>query len=774
MATITVNASVDSQIDSISLSAQGLQGKTLAKNGTATWSDWVTNTAYVPTFTGVATGYTGWWEVSKSGKATLVGGVGDSIVIPENGYDGCSLRFFGEENSYTKPDGTEGSETPDDLGMTYEQLYGSLPVIEEEGYTFLGWWTEPSGKGTQIFNDTVVSQSETVLIYANMAANTYYVTLDQVQGAGGTESVTAVFGSAMPSATMPTRTNYAFGGYWSEPNGGGARYYNADGTSARNWDIAADTTLYAAWTEEGYSVTLDAQGGVGGTLEVSAEYGQPMPTVTIPVYTGKTFGGYWSEPNGGGTQYYNADGTSAREWDKQEGATLYAKWLGNDYSVVLDSQGGSGGTSGVTATFGESMPSIESNLPSRAGYDFAGYFSGKNGTGTQYYNADGTSAHDWDFAGSKTLYAKWTGSEYVVTLNDGGGSGGTDTVTATYGSAMSPVTVPTKPGNTFAGYYENSDGTGTKYYDEFGTSAHVWDKNSATTIYAVWNPWTLYVRYKDCGDLPSSRVDEVTYNNGLVLPVAPSRKGGTFSKWDFNGTVFDAGGEIGGQALWAAVTSNLQTVFVKGVWEPITYEIQFNANDGTGTMAKMTDVTYGSYKRLTRNAFTRDGYEFVEWNTKANGKGNAFSDGADGSFMDVAGGSSVMLYAIWRESGEGGGSDISEDNGTEVTPTADVTIAQMPNQIFSRTYEGVKYTFHLRTFNGMMYADIAIDDEDVASGVRCVGGAWLVPQHAADAAGGGNFKFETLGDAYPWYEDFGETCKLEYYNPEAYLAARAE
>lgn len=50
----------------------------------------------------------------------------------------------------------------------------------------------------------------------------------------------------MPSATMPTWSGHTFIGYFSDS---GVRYYNADGSSARNWDIDGNTTLYARYVD---------------------------------------------------------------------------------------------------------------------------------------------------------------------------------------------------------------------------------------------------------------------------------------------------------------------------------------------------------------------------------------------------------------------------------------------------------------------------------------------------------------------------------------------
>jgi hypothetical protein len=71
------------------------------------------------------------------------------------------------------------------------------------------------------------------------------VTFDKQSGTGGSDSVTATYGAAMPAATAPTRAGYTFSGYYTVAGGAGTQYYTAAMASARNWDIAANTTLYA-------------------------------------------------------------------------------------------------------------------------------------------------------------------------------------------------------------------------------------------------------------------------------------------------------------------------------------------------------------------------------------------------------------------------------------------------------------------------------------------------------------------------------------------------
>ncbi|MCL2155721.1 MAG: SUMF1/EgtB/PvdO family nonheme iron enzyme [Leptospirales bacterium] len=169
---------------------------------------------------------------------------------------------------------------------------------------------------------------------------------------------------------------------------------------------------------------------------------------------------------------------------------LYGVWSGDQYTITFDANEGSGGPTTVKVakvSYEISMPNLSSQaLPTRAGYDFTGYF---DAYGTKYYNNDLTSAKKWDKASNATLYAQWTGKTYTITFNDNSGSGGpSSSVTATYGSPMPAITsVPTKVGfYAFTGYFDAQTG-GTMYYTENLTSAKNWDKtDDNTTLYAQW------------------------------------------------------------------------------------------------------------------------------------------------------------------------------------------------------------------------------------------------------------------------------------------------
>lgn len=85
------------------------------------------------------------------------------------------------------------------------------------------------------------------------------------------------------------------------------------------------------------TVTLDKQDGTGSTEQIMVNEGSDMPVLTaLPTYDRYTFCGYFANPNGIGTKYYNDDGTSAHQWDRTEGATIYAYWEGPENYVDAD------------------------------------------------------------------------------------------------------------------------------------------------------------------------------------------------------------------------------------------------------------------------------------------------------------------------------------------------------------------------------------------------------------------------------------------------------
>lgn len=327
----------------------------------------------------------------------------------------------------------------------------------------------------------------------NIIARATKVTFDKQSGSGGDSSVGAWEDQAMPTISVPSRTGYSFGGYYSGQNGQGTKYYKSDGTSNAYWDITDSTkTLYAFWTLNSITITLDDGSGSGGSGTTTASYGSSIANVAVPTYSGRSFLGYYTGADGTGEKYFNADGSCALSQERinaianaGSAVTVHA-WWATQTTITFNAQSGSS-ISGVTAIYGSDMPTLSNPPSTRTGYTLLGIFDSSSG-GTKYYNADGTSAKKWDKTDStKTLYAQWSANQYTVALDrtHTTASSGSTSVTATFGSSMPSATMPTWSGYAFNGYFDNSTG-GTKYYNANGSSAKNWDKASDTTLYAQW------------------------------------------------------------------------------------------------------------------------------------------------------------------------------------------------------------------------------------------------------------------------------------------------
>ena len=73
------------------------------------------------------------------------------------------------------------------------------------------------------------------------------------------------------------------------------------------------------------------------------------------------------------------------------------------------------------------------------------------------------------------------------------------------------------------------------------------------------------------------------------------------------------------------------------------FQIYFDANGGTGTMPPQT-VIVGTEATLNKNTFTREGYDFVCWNTAADGSGQSIPDEYSGTIPATG---DITLYAQW-------------------------------------------------------------------------------------------------------------------------------
>lgn len=150
--------------------------------------------------------------------------------------------------------------------------------------------------------------------------------------------------------------------------------------------------------------------------------------LTASANTGYTFVGWFTAASGGSAvstaASYNYNAPKSTK-------TTYARFKAKSCSISLDYQTGAAGylnsgsisnAGSLTATYDAAMTALTGTMPAaKPYYKFMGFYSGTNGTGTKYYNADGSSARTWNenTTSATTLYAYYQiTSVEDITLTD--------------------------------------------------------------------------------------------------------------------------------------------------------------------------------------------------------------------------------------------------------------------------------------------------------------------------------------------------------------------
>ena len=167
---------------------------------------------------------------------------------------------------------------------------------------------------------------------------------------------------------------------------------------------------------------------------------------------------------------------------------------------------------------------------------------------------------------------------------------------------------------------------GTVVYSNYTTSC--------TTTYTV-----DYVLDDGTGGCEDARVEEG--GSHTICNDIPTRTGYTFQGWKYNDTetIYNANHTF----------TNIQAdITLVAQWNPITYSVVFDANEGTGTMNPQPFI-YDVAQSLTANTFTRDKHEFAGWNTLANGSGTSYDDEDEVKNLTTENGATITLYAQWQK-----------------------------------------------------------------------------------------------------------------------------
>lgn len=391
-------------------------------------------------------------------------------------------------------DANGGSEKP----ASQTKIYGTDLTLRTEvptrnGYTFMGWASTNTAKVAEWQPGGVLSAEGARTLYAIWKANTYTITYKANGGAGSMANTTYTYASSGAinlRANTFTKTNYKFYGWHrdqSEASMGDREYENEQAWALSNAD---NFTLYAAWTPEIYTITLNNDlANNAGTITIYEKYNTgyysnstattPITNITIPSKNNYTFGGYYANAEGTGTQYINSSGrilSNATAFTNN--TVLYAKWTLNKKTITYNGNGNTGGTVPTDSTQYNADASIiiAKNELIKTGSSPNGWNTNSNGTGIHY-----TDEQVYTDSASLILYAEWRANTYTITYNAGEGTGAPSAQTKIYNVNITlSNTVPQRDNYIFVGWAENS--VNGQVYSPNGT----YTKNNNVTFYAIW------------------------------------------------------------------------------------------------------------------------------------------------------------------------------------------------------------------------------------------------------------------------------------------------
>lgn len=245
----------------------------------------------------------------------------------------------------------------------------------------------------------------------------YTIHFDANGGSGAMSDMTADSSQsiALPLCSFTPPTGKRFG-HWNINANDSGLIKLPDGASAKSLILLSvtDIRLYAIWIdEESYSIIYNNTVNTDNTHNPTSY--KESDTIVIADLTadGWTFDGWFDA---------SADGAKVIGWsagERTDNISLWARWTVNTYTVTLSNDGNVHGDASLTATFDEILSSL-TTCPSKVGYDFGGYWTSANGTGTQYIDSEGNGCKKWDLTSDTTLTAFFLdhGTHQIVYVNN--------------------------------------------------------------------------------------------------------------------------------------------------------------------------------------------------------------------------------------------------------------------------------------------------------------------------------------------------------------------
>ena len=241
-----------------------------------------------------------------------------------------------------------------------------------------------------------------------------------------------------------------------------------------------------------------------------------------------------------------------------------------------------------------------------------------------------------------------------------------------------------RQGYKFTGWNTKPDGTGTAYTE--GQTVTMPKEGQSLNLYAQWKALPVTIIYNGNGGKGNTNGE--TTDADTAIPIAPNgytRDGYTFQTWN---TKADGTGDTYRPGDSITLTGDI-TLYAQ--WKANQYAVAYAPNGGDGSMPDQT-FSYDQTQALSSSQFTRPGWTFTGWNTKADGTGTAYKNRQEVKNLTAQDGGEITLHAQWKADKAALHYDANANTATGDTPDSE-GVTDGTITVSKNGYANVGYTF---------------------------------------------------------------------------------
>lgn len=161
---------------------------------------------------------------------------------------------------------------------------------------------------------------------------------------------------------------------------------------------------------------------------------------------------------------------------------------------------------------------------------------------------------------------------------------------------------------------------------------------------AVVDPGKTNIIYHANDNNGEQYIQKVKLNTNYQLIENPFvNEGYKFKNWN---TLADGSGNT--YASLQEMNGTESVIHLYAQWEPITYKVIFNSNNGSDELIEQI-LTYDKEEKLNKNSYTNAGSVFIGWNTEPDGTGTYYSNNELVKNLTSTDNAEINLYAQWSE-----------------------------------------------------------------------------------------------------------------------------